>query len=170
MNNQSVKSVHKFIRQALGRAIDAGGTQTDIAKTIGLSQGTIYKYLTGEPKPDLDTITKFAKWMGMSLDVLLLGESGHVAQHIAQPSPPYGPTRHLMELTQDLDPEEIATLERCAQAFRVEDADVRMHLIGQLKLIERIIRGTKPARGRGSPPQKGAGGSGAAKDVERQAG
>jgi transcriptional regulator with XRE-family HTH domain len=169
MNNPHMNAIQKTIRLALQRAIDAGSTQTEIAHTIGLSQGTIYKYLTGEPKPDLDTITKFAKWMRVSLDALLLGEE-HL-QRIAESPATYGQTHRLLELAQRLDPEELATLERCAQAFHVEDQDVRLHLIGQLKLIERIIKGTKPARVRASPPQKAAGGSGAAKDrMERAAG
>jgi hypothetical protein len=56
-----------------------------------------------------------------------------------------------LELAAPLDPEELATLERCAQAFHVKDRDVRLHLIGQLKLIERMITGSKPARTRASP-------------------
>lgn len=146
-----MKASHKTIRQALQQAIHRGQTQTQIAKAIGVSQGTIYKYLTGEPNPDLDTIIKFSKWLHISLDELLLGHD-HGRERIAESASPYRlSSQRLLELVTQLDQEEVATLERCAEAFTIEDEAVRNHLIGQLKLIERIIRSTKPAKVRGHP-------------------
>lgn len=160
------------LKMLVQKAIETGTTQRDLAVQIGVSQGTIGNVLADLPPKKIEVLEKFAAYFRVSVEELRgKSSAGHGHQHAAQPTPAYGTAQRLMELTKQLDPEELATLERCAQAFHVEDQDVRLHLIGQLKLIERIIKGTKPARVRASPPQKAAGGSGAAKDrMERAAG
>jgi hypothetical protein len=71
-------------------------------------------------------------------------------------SPPYGERggqsaalRHVLEAWEELDEEERATVERCAEVLRVGDRDVREHLIAQLKLIEETVQRRRAKRRRG---------------------
>ncbi len=40
----------------------------------------------------------------------------------------------------ELDDEERATVQRCVEALRIGDRDIREHLIGQMKLVEEAIQ------------------------------
>lgn len=66
--------LHLMIRRAMQKALDAGKTQTELAQQCGLSQGTIYKYLTGEPTPDSDTLQKFSRGLGIPIEALFISE------------------------------------------------------------------------------------------------
>lgn len=137
------------LRKLIRHEIESGKTQQELALQIGVSQGTVSNAYSGIIPRKIEVLEKFASFFRVSVEDLR-GKTGH-AQHVAEPPAPYGQAHRLLELAKQLDPEELATLERCAQAFIVEDRDVRLHLIGQLKLIERMIKGTKPARIRASP-------------------
>ncbi len=56
--------------------------------------------------------------------------------------------RRLAEVWEELDAEEQASLERCAEILRVGDRDVREHLIGQLKLMEEAVQLRRRKRSR----------------------
>jgi DNA-binding XRE family transcriptional regulator len=51
--------------------VEAGLTQTDLAKLVGLSQpACVSQYECGRRRPDLDTLARFAKVFSVSLDEL----------------------------------------------------------------------------------------------------
>ncbi len=61
------------------------------------------------------------------------------------------PLRHVLEAWEDLDSEERVTVERCAEALRIGDRDIREHLITQLKLIEETVQMRRAKRARQRP-------------------
>lgn len=135
-----MSDLHALIRAKIQRELDSGKTQMEIAKQCGVKQGTIYKYLNYEPNPDFDTVLKFSKGLAIPIDAMVAAETHTpyetTKKHQSAPSPH---VQRLLDLVNDLDRDEIATLERCAEAFRAEEPEVRQHLIGQLKIIERLV-------------------------------
>lgn len=133
--------LHTLIRSRIQKELDGGKTQMEIAQQCGVRQGTIYKYLTSDPNPDFDTVLKFSKGLAIPIDAMVAAEtrapySSH-PKHERTVSPH---VQRLVELAEKLDRDELATLERCAEAFQAEEPEVRQHLIGQLKIIERLVR------------------------------
>ncbi len=61
---------------------------------------------------------------------------------------PDATVRRLVEVWEELDAEEQASLKRCAEILRVGDRDVREHLIGQLKLMEEAVQLRRRKRSR----------------------
>ncbi len=61
--------------------------------------------------------------------------------------------RHLLEAWEELDEEERAAMERCAEILRTGDLDVREHLIAQLKLIEEAMQRRRAASRRRTRPR-----------------
>ena len=57
--------------------------------------------------------------------------------------------KRLVEALETMDEEEQRTIERCAEALRVGDHDIRQHLIGQLKLLEETVKLRRVKRERG---------------------
>jgi hypothetical protein len=57
----------------------------------------------------------------------------------------------VLEAWEELDSEERVTVERCAEALRIGDRDIREHLIAQLKLIEETVQGRRAKRVRRRP-------------------
>ena len=135
-----MSDLHALIRAKIQRELDSGKTQMEIAKQCGVRQGAIYKYLNSDPHPDFDTVLKFSKGLAIPIDAMVAAETRAPYEtpkkHQPTPSPHL---QRLMDLVHDLDHDEIATLERCAEAFRSEEPEVRQHLIGQLKIIERLV-------------------------------
>lgn len=138
---QGMSDLHNLIRTRIKKELDNGKTQMEIAAQCGVGQGTIYKYLTSDPNPDFDTVIKFSRGLSIPIDAMVAAEThepytvGLVNAHLQQ-----SPTvQRLLDLAKHLDHDELATLERCAEAFRAEEPEVRQHLIGQLKIIERLV-------------------------------
>lgn len=61
------------------------------------------------------------------------------------------PLRRVLEAWEELDSEERVTVERCAEALRIGDREIREHLIAQLKLIEETVRVRRAKRARRRP-------------------
>lgn len=138
--------LHTLIRSRIQRELDRGKTQMEIAKQCGVRQGTIYKYLTSDPNPDFDTVLKFSKGLAIPIDAMVAAETRAPYNVTVKGEPSISPhMQRLIELAQKLDRDELATLERCAEAFQAEEPEVRQHLIGQLKIIERLVKSDAPA-------------------------
>jgi len=143
MNNTgTMGKVHDIIRERISQLIGQGLKQTDIATRCHLGQSTVNSYIKREPEPDRDTLKKFSHGLGIPLEQLLLAAEGLA---------PYGDRAissqalrpdllTLLDLAQHLKTDELQTLERCAEAFLHATPDVRTHLIGQLKIIERLVQ------------------------------
>lgn len=118
--------------------IKSGMSQRQLAQKIGISHGTVNNILAGIIPTSTKTLDKLAEYFNVSVESLRHDGGGHVAE----PPPAYSaPTKleRLISLAQHLDRDELATLERCAEAFHAEEPEVRQHLIGQLKIIERLV-------------------------------
>lgn len=113
-------------------------SQREFAAKVGVSHGTINNILAGIQPKKITTLERLAKYLHVRVDQLYGQPSD--AQAIAEDTPSYSGAGHrLARLAKDLDDEEVATLERCAEAFIKATPDVRQHLIGQLKIIERLV-------------------------------
>ena len=51
--------------------VNAGKTQTEAAKEIGISKGTLASYEMYRTKPDIETAEKIAATYGMSVDDII---------------------------------------------------------------------------------------------------
>lgn len=126
------------LRNLIESQIKKGVSQRILAQRIGVSHGTINNILAGIIPTRTTTLDKFAEFFHVSVEALRHDGGDHAAEPVA----PYGtPTKleRLITLAQHLDHDELATLERCAEAFHTEEPEVRQHLIGQLKIIERLV-------------------------------
>lgn len=153
MNNTvAMGRVHDIIRKGIDRLEREGLNQTEIAHRCKLSQPTINKYLKYEPTPDRATLKKFSHGLDIPMEDLLVAEGLANYQHAsAEPRAALPPTiAELVELAKQLDHDELSTLKRCAAAFTKSTPDVRQHLIGQLKIIERLVE--HETSGGASPP------------------
>ncbi len=142
MNNTAVMgNVHEIIKTAIEREQARGKTESEIAAQCHVSQPTVHKYLHATPTPTLDILKRFADGLRIPMSALLAAEGlapyGKPRSESAPEIPPH--LQRLLTLVNDLDRDEIATLERCAEAFKTEEPEVRQHLIGQLKIIERLV-------------------------------
>lgn len=112
-------------------------SQRALAERIGVSHGTINNILAGVRPKNLATLQTLAVYFNVSVSQLFDDKD---AQHAAETERHYPDrAKKLLQLVEPLDKEEIATLERCAEAFASSVPGIREHLIGQLKLIERLI-------------------------------
>ena len=73
------------------------------------------------------------------------GPRGKTRSFRSRPPPPYSTGSggsealdDLVEIWKDLDDKERATLRRCAEALRFGAEDIRDHVIGEMKLIDRL--------------------------------
>lgn len=133
--------VHEIIKAAIKREQARGKTEAQIAEQCHVSQPTINNYLKRTPTPTRDTLKRFSDGLRIPIDSLLAAEGlAPYGKQKAEPAqePPLH-LRRLIALVHDLDKDEISTLERCAEAFHAEEPEVRQHLIGQLKIIERLV-------------------------------
>ena len=78
-------ALHNLVRRALQQAQAQGLSQAELARAIGVSQATVYKYLTSDPKSELATIKKFARWMNVSLDTLTTTAAEKIVQFSTAP-------------------------------------------------------------------------------------
>jgi len=89
-----------------------GATQSEIARKIGVANGTITKYLYSETEPQKETIQKIAKAYGKQMSFFMDDFSDE--PKIFDPSPPYKPktpTRQMAEQQLDeLSEEELKDL------------------------------------------------------------
>jgi len=126
------------LRNLIETQIKKGMSQRILAQRIGVSHGTINNILAGIIPTRTTTLDKFAEFFHVSVEALRHDGGSHIAEPVAPYTTPTKLER-LMTLAKHLDHDELATLERCAEAFRAEEPEVRQHLIGQLKIIERLV-------------------------------
>ncbi len=131
------------MRNLVESKIKTGMSQRQLAKNIGISHGTVNNILAGIIPTSTKTLDKLAEYFNVSVESLRHDGGSHAAEPVF----PYGtPTKleRLIELAQHLDRDELATLERCVDAFRRGDKKMTRHLIGQLELLERIPNDDEP--------------------------
>lgn len=126
------------LRELVEKQLRSGISQRALAQKIGVSHGTVNNILAGIVPTSTKTLEKFAGFFRVSLESLLQHGNSLVRESPAPYRVPHKFER-LFGLVEALDTDEIATLERCAEAFRAEEPEVRQHLIGQLKIIERLV-------------------------------
>lgn len=144
-------TLKKLVAQTLR---STGLTQRKLASKIGVSHGTISNILSGDIPRNTSTLQKFAVYFGVTIDDLQDDGNGSIREDPAQYLLHHAAARRIVTLIEQLDHEEIATLERCAEAFARSSEDVRQHLIGQLKIIERLVQHEQAT---GPPVQKAKG-------------
>lgn len=126
------------MRNLVEKQIKQGLSQRALAQRIGVSHGTVNNILAGIIPSSTKTLDKFAEFFKVSVESLRHDGGSHVRETPAAYATPTKLER-LIQLAEHLDRDELATLERCAEAFRAEEPEVRQHLIGQLKIIERLV-------------------------------
>lgn len=126
----------------LRRAIQAAGIkQTVLAKAAGVTPQTLSRYLRGDRVPHESVVRHLADRLQVTASYLL-GDTPEVAAMADQPVmrevvPAYTPDAvSLVGLNED----ERRTIIRMLDALRSGQADVRQHLIGQLKIIELVVQ------------------------------
>lgn len=133
-------------------------SQRQLAEKIGVSHGTINNVMAGSLPKNIPTLQKFADYFHLTIDQLTHDEANpRMAEESAEYVRRHSPAQRIVKLLEQLDEEELATIERCADAFaRSTTDDVRQHLIGQLKIIERLVEHERAT----GPPDQNAKGSG----------
>lgn len=149
------------LREHIEKELRSGLSQRTLAQKIGVSHGTVNNILAGIVPSSTKTLEKFSQYFHVSVDALL---PGHTMAHDSETKAVYqsdlSPAlKRLIGIAKDLDIDELATLQRCAETFRAEEPEVRQHLIGQLKLVERLVKGEQAAallHPKKQPHKKGA--------------
>ena len=133
-------------------------SQRQLADRIGVSHGTINNVMAGSLPKNIPTLQKFADYFRLTIDQLRHDEENpHMAEESAEYVRRHSPAQRIVKLLEQLDAEELATIERCADAFAKSTTDdVRQHLIGQLKIIERLVQHERAT----GPPDQNAKGAG----------
>lgn len=119
----------------------SGKKKGDVARSVGLVPRSLSRYLTQDRVPHQAVLRALAQTLDVSIDYLL-GDSqnpGHLADTpvAREPVEPYTPDA--VALT-GLDQEDRLTVLRLLDALRSGDAEIRRHLIGQLKIIETAMK------------------------------
>ena len=144
------------LKKLVEKALSSGLSQRTLADQVGVSHGTINNIIAGHLPTKLNTLEKFARHFHLSIEDLrrerAISSSAQVVFH--------APASRLHMLIEQLDAEQRQTLERCAEAFLFSTPDVRQHLIGQLKIVERLVdyeSGRKHPRASPSQKKEGSG-------------
>lgn len=112
-------------------------SQRTLARMVGVSNGTISNILVGHVPVSTKILDKFATYFGVSVGEL----RGEAISAVREAQAPYHLSprvENLARAAESLKSDELATLERCVDAFRRGDKKMTRHLIGQLELLERI--------------------------------
>ena len=131
-------------------------TQVELAAVLEIRPQSIISAISRGEIPEA-WLYRVAYLTGRSVDWLETGKgpAWHGNAMAEAMAPSYGggkgrsaPLRRVLEAWEELDSEEQATVERCAEALRIGDRDVREHLIAQLKLIEETVQMRRAKRAR----------------------
>lgn len=134
-------------------------TQAQLAAGLGIRPQSIISAISRGEIPEA-WLYRVAYLTGRSVEWLRTGKGSvwHGSVVAEAPAPAYGsggdysaPLRRVVEAWGVLDSEERATVERCVDALRVGDRDIREHLITQLKLIEETVHMRRAKRSRRRP-------------------
>lgn len=101
---------------------DLGLNQSDVAdelnrRGISVRQASISKYEKDEQRPSLETVVVLAEILGTTTDYLLMATDTDEPRAITDPSVSYV-VNELMEIYEDLSPEQRQTLLYVARQFR----------------------------------------------------
>ncbi len=118
-------------------------SQRTLARMVGVSNGTISNILVGHVPVSTKILDKFASYFGVSVGELR-GESISAVRESQAPYYLSPRVEILARAAESLKSDELATLERCVDAFRRGDKKMTRHLIGQLELLERIPNDDEP--------------------------
>ncbi len=147
-------------REIVERLIAALGveTQAQLAARLEIRPQSIVSAITRGEIP-VAWLYRVAYLTGRSVEWLQTGKGEGWRENVIAETPAgaYGGKgqsavlRRILEVWEELDAEEEATVERCVQALRSGDREVRDHLVAQMKLIEETVklRHTKRNRRRG---------------------
>lgn len=117
--------------------VKAGKKKGEVARSVGLSPTSLSRYLSGDRIPHQSMVAALAQQLDVTVDYLL-GTRQKLAAMADRPvacETEAGYPPDAIALT-GLDVEERRTMLRMLDALRSGDAQVRQHLIGQLKIIE----------------------------------
>ena len=134
-------------------------TQAQLAASLEIRPQSIISAMSRGEIPEA-WLYRVAYLTGRNVDWLRTGKGpvwhGNVIAEATAPSWGSGrghsaPLRRVLEAWEELDSEEQTAVERCAEALRVGDRDIREHLIAQLKLIEETVQMRRAKRARRRP-------------------
>lgn len=115
----------------------AGIRKGDLARAVGLTPNSLSRYLRGDRVPHRAVLIALAETLKVAPSYLLGTDAAPrpladtpVAREVLSPYP------HDAVSLAGLDVEERRTMIRMLDALRSGDAEIRRHLIGQLKIIE----------------------------------
>ena len=134
-------------------------TQAQLAASLEIKPQSIISAMSRGEIPEA-WLYRVAYLTGKNVEWLRTGKGsvkhGNVTAEAT--SPVYGdgrghsaPLRRILEAWEELDSEERVTVERCTEALRIGDRDIREHLITQLKLIEETVQMRRAKRARRRP-------------------
>lgn len=154
VTNRAIASRLVELRRKIGLSRD------EFARRLDVTDKYLYMIESGRKHPTRRLLSLIGLHFGVSVDFLLTGvDHGGT---IAEPARGYGLPAELQTVAAHwatMTSEEQAALRRCATLLD-GDADMRTHLIGQLKILEETARQRKAARDRAAPrPQKRTAGS-----------
>lgn len=137
------------LKTLIAKSLASGLSQRTLADQIGVSHGTINNIMADHPPTKINTLRKFSRFYRLTMEQL--GQEESSGQTVAAPSPP---ASRLHMLIAQLDEEQRKTLERCAEAFLFSTPDIRQHLIGQLKIVARLVEYEKDQPGQKKTSRK----------------
>jgi hypothetical protein len=144
-------------REIVERLIAALGveTQAQLAARLEIRPQSIVSAITRGEIP-VAWLYRVAYLTGRSVEWLRTGKGEGWREGVIAETPPraYGGKgqsavlRRILDSWEELDTEEQATVERCVQALRSGDREIRDHLVAQMKLIEEAAQWRRAKRGR----------------------
>jgi hypothetical protein len=143
-------------RDIVERLIAALGveTQAQLATQLEIRPQSVVSAVTRGEIPAA-WLYRVAYLTGRSVEWLRTGKGETWRAGVIAETPPqaYGGKgqsavlRRILEVWEELDAEAQVTVERCVQALRSGDREVRDHLVTQMKLIEETVRQRRATRG-----------------------
>jgi hypothetical protein len=143
-------------REIVQRLIAALGveTQAQLASRLEIRPQSIVSAITRGEIP-VAWLYRVAYLTDRSVEWLRTGKGESWREGVIAETPPeaYGRKgqsavlRRILEIWEELDAEEQVTVERCVQALRSGDREIRDHLVAQMKLIEETVQRRHPKRG-----------------------
>lgn len=144
-------------REIVERLVAALGveTQAQLAARLEIRPQSIVSAITRGEIPAA-WLYRVAYLTGRSVEWLRTGKGEGWREDVIAETPPrpYGGKgqsavlRRILEVWEELDAEDQATVERCVQALRSGDREIHDHLVVQMKLIEETVQRRHAKRGR----------------------
>ncbi|MEW6544670.1 MAG: helix-turn-helix domain-containing protein [Nitrospirota bacterium] len=130
-------------------------TQAQLATKLEIRPQSVISAITRGEIPEA-WLYRVAYLTGRSVEWLRTGKGEVWREGVIAEVPPraYGgkgesaALRRILEAWEELDADAQATVERCVQALRLGDREIRDHLTAQMKLIEETVQRRRAKRGR----------------------